>query len=111
MIAEKSGADALFIIEYGGFRKTGGKIAQETTANVLLALLTGSYAIPVPEGSAVEVALIDMVSGDVLWTNILSHTALDAKGFDVAMDVLPHDVDPSMAENNDQAINDEGVQD
>lgn len=67
--AAVSGADALMFARYQGFDKSDGLIAKEVVASALLAALTGSYYIPMKEGGAVELSLIDGVSGDILWSN------------------------------------------
>lgn len=67
--ASASGADALLYIRYAGFTKTGGQIAKDIIAASLIGALTGVVAVPASQGGSVEVALIDGVSGDVLWTN------------------------------------------
>lgn len=68
-IAEATGADALLLIKYDGFEKSGGMIAKDIVAGALLAVLTGSMPVSAKEGSQVEVALIASDSGDVLWMN------------------------------------------
>lgn len=70
--AELADADALLFIEFSGIVKSEGQMRKEIAANLLLGVLTGSYAHPVSEVAVVEVALLDANTGDVLWTNVKS---------------------------------------
>lgn len=72
LIADKTGADALLLINYKGYVKSGGEMAKEATASVLLAVLTlgNAVVVPVSGQSQVEAAMIDGNTGDVLWSNI-----------------------------------------
>lgn len=64
-----SGADALMLVRYQGFDKSGGLMAKEITASIMLAALIGSYYVPAKSGGQIELSLIDGVSGDILWSN------------------------------------------
>lgn len=66
-----SGADAVLLVRYQGFEKSGGQQAKEIVASALLMVLVGSAATPAPFGSSVELALIDGKNGEVLWSNAL----------------------------------------
>lgn len=88
-IAEKTGAEALVLMEYYGFEKSGGMIAKDVAASVLIGLLTGSVPIQPTEGSSLQIALIDTAGGDVLWTNVKSGPYLDATLAEHALRELP----------------------
>lgn len=79
-VAENLKADALLIARYAGWEKSGGQQAKDLAAGVLLGVLTGVAAVPAREGGALELALIDGTTGDVLWCNAGSTTA-QARGF------------------------------
>lgn len=99
MIADKTGADAVLLMEYDGFKKSQGKMAQEVVASVLLGVLTGQADAPMSTGSAVEVVLVDAWTGEVLWTNVKGGVHLNAQPADLAMDKFPDDVDPKEAKS------------
>lgn len=44
-------------------------MTKDIIAGALLGLLTGTAVVPAQEGAALEVALIDGTTGDVLWVN------------------------------------------
>lgn len=69
-LARLCGADALMMIRYQGFDKSGGMVAKEVIASALLGALTGVVAVPAKMGGQIEITLIDGISGDVLWSNI-----------------------------------------
>ena len=62
---------------------------------IFLGILTMGQFVPLAatSGAITEVALIDGVTGDVLWADVKSGV-LNAAVADNAMDTLPHDVDP-----------------
>jgi hypothetical protein len=65
-------SDALFFIIFRGYERTGGSIAGETAANLLIAVATMGLVIPPKETSGTELlqaALVDGKSGDIIWTN------------------------------------------
>lgn len=68
-IATVTNAEALLYARFSGFEKSGGQQTKDILAGALLGVLTGVIALPHPEGAALEVALIDGVTGDVLWAN------------------------------------------
>lgn len=67
--ADMAGADALVVVRYAGFEKSQGLVAKEVVGNALLAALSGVYYQPVKIAGAVEVAVLDGNTGDVLWCN------------------------------------------
>lgn len=88
-IAEITGADAFVVIQYDGFEKSGGMIAKDIAAGVLLGVLTGTVTTSPPTGSAVTVGIIAANSGEVLWTNRAAAPALDASPLSLALKELP----------------------
>lgn len=112
MIADKTGADAVLLMEYDGFKKSQGKIAQEMAASVLFSVLTGQVETPMSTGSAVEVVLVDAWTGEVLWTNVQGGAHLNAQPADLAMDKFPDDVDPEEAKSpSDEPVTPESESD
>jgi hypothetical protein len=95
VVAAESGADAILLIRYAGFDKSDGYVAKDVGTSLLVGILTaGSVIMTSPASGAVtEVALIDGVTGEVLWADIKGGY-LNAAVADRAMDSLPHDVDP-----------------
>jgi hypothetical protein len=83
--AELADADALLFMEFVGIVKSEGQMRKEIAANILLGALTGSYAHPISETSAIQVALLDANTGEVLWTNINSTASVSG---DVLWDAL-----------------------
>lgn len=94
MVSEKSGADAVMLIHYSGMKKSGGEVAKDIAVSVMLTLLTGSTPVANTEASYVEIAIIDGVTGDVVWTNIMNSPQLSARVADLALKKLPTDIDP-----------------
>lgn len=70
VLADRAEADGLVLIRYSGFSKSDGLMTKERVGNVLLAALTGVYYEPARSGGAVQVALIDGTTGEVLWCNV-----------------------------------------
>ncbi len=68
-IAEATDADALLLVYYSGYKKSGGLIAKEVVSGALFALLTGVAPVPSGSGGGMEMALVDATTGDVLWAN------------------------------------------
>ena len=68
-ITSLTNSDALLITKYVGYQKSGGTVAKDVAASVLFTLLTGTTPVSATKGGYFEMALIDGVSGDVLWTN------------------------------------------
>jgi hypothetical protein len=75
-IATFTNAEALLYVRFYGFEKSGGQQAKDIVAGALLAVLTGVATVGAPEGAALEVALIDGTTGDVLWANNGNHQRL-----------------------------------
>jgi hypothetical protein len=94
-VAAMSGADAILLIRYGGFQKSEGHIAKDVGTGILVGVLTAGAVVPVSQasGAVTEVALIEGVTGEVLWADIVAGL-LDSSVTDKAMDSLPVDVDP-----------------
>ena len=90
-IAEHTGADSVLMMDYYGFEKSNGMVAKDMAAGILLAVLLGSTnaQIAAPEGSALDIALVETRSGNVLWANRKSGQSLDASLANHALQELP----------------------
>ena len=98
--AVASGADALLYIHYVGFTKTGGQIAKDIFAAALIGVLTGSAPVPAAQGGSVEVALIDGVSGDILWTNTFAGPMAGTPIFQNILTSLPQSNSAALVESD-----------
>ena len=99
IISEKTGADAVLLMHYIGYKKSSGHVAKDVAVGVLSGLLLGVVPTSSNTSSYVEVAFIDGVTGDVLWTNVFSAASLDLAAANKAMEAFPEDVDsPENAE-------------
>lgn len=76
-IAEATGADAFLVIKYKGFRKSGGLIAKEMAANVLLVAAFGVGRGSPMEGADIEIALVSAESGAILWIDKKQYPQLE----------------------------------
>lgn len=83
------GADALLLARYAGFDKSGGLIAKEVIGSALLAALTGAYYVPAKNGGSIEVALIDGITGEVLWSNSAGGPIGHGASLNLALTKLP----------------------
>lgn len=95
-IGDKTGADAVLLIEYTGTKDSPGKVAQETGTSVLIGVLSLGTVIAIPqfESSFTTIALIDTTTGDLLWSDFKGHVALDSTAVTSALESMPLDVDP-----------------
>ena len=95
VVATESGADAILLMRYAGFDKSDGHVAKDIGTTLLVGILTGGGVLMTSptSGAVTEVALIDGVTGDVLWADIKGGV-LNAAVADYTMDTLPYDVDP-----------------
>ncbi len=75
-LASALDADALLLVGYSEFHKSGGQTAQDVTLAVLLAVATLGNAIVLPPkyGATLQVMLVDGVTGEMLWSNITGRT-------------------------------------
>jgi hypothetical protein len=89
VLALAAEADALFFVRYRAYTKSGGMVAKDIIAASLLAAVTGVVAVPAKDSSAVEVALIDGVTGDILWSNIARQPRAGTAVLGVAFIGLP----------------------
>lgn len=87
--AASCGADALLLVRYGGFDKSSGLVAKEIVGSALLAVLTRAYYVPVKNGGRIELALIDGVTGDVLWSNNSGGAVAPGASLNLAISKLP----------------------
>lgn len=67
--AANSGVDALLLVRYQGFSRSGGKVFVDSIPGVLLGALTGIGYAAKKSDAYLEAVLIDAVSGEVLWFN------------------------------------------
>lgn len=98
VLALAADADALLLARYRGYTKSGGMVAKDVIAATLLAVVTGVIAVPAKDGNAVEVALIDGVTGDVLWTNTASAPGAGTGTLGTALGALPQGSAPVATE-------------
>ena len=72
IVAAESGADAILLIRYSGFDKSDGYVAKDVGTSVLVAVLSmGIVLMTSPTSGAItEVALIDGITGDLLWADV-----------------------------------------
>ncbi|MBL4623435.1 MAG: hypothetical protein JKY89_13665 [Immundisolibacteraceae bacterium] len=87
---ERAEANAMLVTRFYGFDKSGGVMAKEIISAALFAALTGSYPMYPAKGSAVEVALLNCTTGDVLWSNAKANGTVSADVLKLALDELPH---------------------
>lgn len=82
VFADRADADALVIVRCFGLKKTGGEIAGNWAQTILVAAATLGAVVPVqsPSITIVQMALLDGVTGDILW---YTHNSVDS-GFDIA---------------------------
>jgi hypothetical protein len=94
VVAEQAGADALLLIRYNGFDKSGGQVAKDIGTSVLVAVLTMGSVVPVQQksGAVIQAALIDTTTGEVLWADT-SAGILSPNIVDTVMNSMPSDVD------------------
>ena len=95
IVAAKTGADAILLMRYAGFDKSGGQVAKDLSTSLLVGALTAGLVIPVKStsGAVSEAALIDGLTGEVLWANV----TFGGLGADIISDCLescPRDIDP-----------------
>lgn len=98
IVATRSGADAILLMRYSGYDKSGGHVAKDIGISILVTVLSyGMVSMAFPtEGAITEAALIDGATGEVLWADIKGG-GLDALAADAMMDTMPDDVDPVVA--------------
>lgn len=53
IVAEKSGADAILLMRYAGFDKSGGYVAKDVGTSLLVAVMTMGTVIPTKQTSGV----------------------------------------------------------
>ncbi len=94
-VADAADADAVVIVQFGGFDKSGGQQAKEMASSILLGVLLGSTAIQPSEGSYVEVALVDGVTGNLLWADAAGAAKLGSELVVRALASVPADIDPT----------------
>jgi len=92
VIADKTGADAVLLMHYTGFEKSGGMITKDVAASVLIGVLTMGAVIPVQatQGSFIDLALVDNTSGKVVWANRKYGAVADAGTATMAFNELPN---------------------
>jgi len=97
-VSARTDADAVLLLRYAGFRKSEGMVTRDVASSVAFAILTMGQGLLVhnTSGAQIEAALIDGVTGDVLWTDSRAGS-LDASIATAAMSTLPRDIDPQGA--------------
>lgn len=93
IVASYSDADAVLLMRYYAYEKTEGAIAKDVAVAVLTTALLGSAAIQATSAESVEVAVLDGLSGNVLWTNLASLPSTEATALKNALSTLQHDID------------------
>jgi len=88
-IADMANADALLLVKYEGITKSDGEMQKEIAANLLLSALTGVYYQPIKSVSAIEVAIIDGYTGDILWVNTHAKIGLSTIVISGALNQIP----------------------
>jgi hypothetical protein len=93
-VAAAADADAVLLVRFAGFQKSGGQVAKDVGTSILVGVLTLGAVIPIQpaSGAFTEVALVDGYTGDILWTDIRGG-ALGSELTDSLMDTLPDDID------------------
>jgi len=109
IVSEKSGADAVLLMHYIGHRKSKGSVAKDVVVGVLLGALTGAVAVAPTEGSYVEIAFIDGITGEVLWSNMINSQQLNIRVADQVMASFPEDVDAPANVAKSEKIQDETI--
>ena len=103
-ISSMTGSDALIVSTYQGVVKTGGEIAKEIVASTLLAVLTGVAIIPAKQSGVLEIALIDGVTGDILWSKSSGGMQDPGKLASTVLEDLPssegYEIQPEDTEDN-----------
>lgn len=99
-VGDKTGADAILLIEYVGTKDSPGKVAQEAATSVLVGVLSMGTVISIPqsESATATVALIDTTTGEVLWSDLKIGLQLDTSVAGLAMGSMPADIDPAINE-------------
>lgn len=88
--ADVAGVDTLLFSRYSAFKKSEGELAKD----IIVGLIVGG--IPPTEGGALEVSLVDGITGDVLWSNHVQRTDQEigfanlGKGFSI-LEILVRD--------------------
>jgi hypothetical protein len=97
-VAAKADADAVCLLHYSGFKKSKAMVSKDVGTSVLVGLVTLGYMVPVytRAGALFEAALVDGVTGDVLWMDMNSGP-LNTSIADPVLMTLPKDIDVSAA--------------
>ncbi|NMP17074.1 hypothetical protein [Thalassotalea sp. Y01] len=90
-IADRTGADAALLVYYNGFEKSSGMVAKDVASSILVGVLTMGAVVPVQatEGSFIDVALVDTITGKVIWANRKIGPSVDIGALEVAFNELP----------------------
>lgn len=99
IVASYADADAVLLMRYAGFEKTGGAVAKDVAVGVLVGLLTGYVPVANTEGETLEAAVLDGQTGNVLWVNAASHPAANNTALATVFEELQHDVDVNVEED------------
>lgn len=90
-IAEKTGAEAILLMEYNGSKKSAGMIAKDVGTSILVGVLTAGAVVPVQntEGAMIDVALVETTEGRVIWANRKAFAAVDSNLANMALSEMP----------------------
>jgi hypothetical protein len=89
--AKQAGAGSLVFVRLRMFKRSGADNASETGQKLLVGLLTAGLYVPPKNPSgwvALQIALVDGATGDVLWGNQVSDTSFKPFGEPAFMDNL-----------------------
>ena len=67
--ADLSGADAVILVRIEAFKKTKGEITKDFFKTVLIAAVTGMQIQYFHDAAAIQLAVVDGNTGDILWFN------------------------------------------
>lgn len=84
-LADRADADALLLVKWEAYKKTGGEIAKDMIRTVLIAAATlgNVVAIMPPSYATAHFALVDGNTGEILWYhNNLANMAVDVERYD-----------------------------
>jgi len=108
-VSRMTGADAVLLIHYYGFEKSANIKEKDATIAIIFGVLTDVVAVAPPSGSMIEIAMIDGVTGDVLWTNVRGGIRVDELIASQALEPRPNDVGPPVDGEADTTVNFEEI--
>ncbi|SMF24583.1 hypothetical protein SAMN02745866_01605 [Alteromonadaceae bacterium Bs31] len=90
-IAEKSGAESIFLMHYQGSKKSSGVVAKDVGASILVGILTAGAVVPIQntQQAFVDLALVESDSGKIVWSNRKFLAAVNGTIVATALNELP----------------------